>query len=103
MPRAHHLIGQDSIDAIVIKVDEPIQALHLILAHDAVLDDTGLLAESVRHIVAAAHLILEQVGILLFFRVLGTMSAPPFPAAAEIVIYATSEEPNKLQHCKHMQ
>lgn len=86
--RAYHLIGQDSIDAIVIKVDEPIQALHLVLTHDAMLDDTGLLAESVRHIVAAAHLILEQVGILLFLCVLGTMSAPPLPAAAEKVTYA---------------
>lgn len=79
---ARHFISQDAVDAVVVQVDEPIEALHLVLSHDAMLDDAGLLAEAVAHMVAATNFILEQVGILLLLCVLGSVPAPALPAQA---------------------
>ena len=80
---AYHFVGQDAVDAVVVQVDEPVEALHLVLAHDAVLDDAGLLHEAVGHMFAATHLILEQICILHLLCVLGAMPAPPLPAGGE--------------------
>ena len=34
----HHLIGENAIDAVVVQVDEPVEALKLVVAHLAELD-----------------------------------------------------------------
>ncbi len=80
MQDTRHLIGKDAIDAIVIEVDEPIEALHLVLAHGAVLDDARLLAETVPLRLKA---ILQQVRVLHLFRVLGSIAPTDLPAAQD--------------------
>ena len=35
----HHFISQDATDAVVVQVDEPVEPLHLVVAHLAALDD----------------------------------------------------------------
>lgn len=39
---AHHLVRQDAVDAVVIQMDEPVQALHLVLTQLAARDHAGL-------------------------------------------------------------
>jgi len=46
---AHHFVGQDAVDAVVEQVDEPVEALQLVLAHLAALDGAGLHADAVAH------------------------------------------------------
>ncbi len=79
---SRHFISQDAVDAVVVQVDEPIEALHLVFAHNAILDHAGLLAQAVAHMVAATNFVLEQVGILLLLCVLGSMPALALPAQA---------------------
>ena len=74
---AYHLVSQDAIDAVVVEVDEPVEALHLVLAHDAVLDDAGLLAEAVPR---ALQAVLQQVSILHLLCVLGRVAPARLPA-----------------------
>jgi hypothetical protein len=67
----HHFVSEDSVDAIVVEVDEPVQALNLVLAHLAKLDDGWLR----RKAVATASLtftsfIRKQLGILRFLVLL---------------------------------
>ena len=74
---AYHLIGQDAVDAVVVEVDEPVEALHLVVAHDAMLDDGRLLAQAVPlHL----HAVLEQVGVLHLLCVLGRIAPARLPA-----------------------
>lgn len=68
---AHHLVGQDAVDAVVVQVDEPVEALHLVLAHDAVLDAAGLRGQPVRAVRAVPH----QVSVLLLLSVLAAVPA----------------------------
>ena len=75
---ARHLVGEDAVDAVVVQVDEPVQALHLVLAHDAVLDHARLLAQAVADL-RAAGLVLEQVCVLHLLRVLGAVPPARLP------------------------
>ena len=68
MAERHHLISKDAIDAIVIEVDEPIETLHLVLAHNAMLDNAGLHTKAVP---SAFQAIFQQVSILHLLCVLG--------------------------------
>lgn len=43
----HHLISQDTVDAVVIQVNEPVHALHLVLPQSPACDDGGLDSEPV--------------------------------------------------------
>ncbi len=45
---AHHLIGQDAVDAVVIQMDEPVQALQLVLPHLPEFDARWLHRQPVR-------------------------------------------------------
>ena len=64
-PCAHHLIGQDAVDAVVVQVDEPVQALHLVLAQLAAGDHRGLHLQAVARLLRAALLVAQQLLILL--------------------------------------
>ncbi len=63
--QAHHLVCQDAVDAVVVQVDEPVQALHLVLAQLAAGDDRGLHLQAVPRLLRAALLIAQQLLVLL--------------------------------------
>jgi hypothetical protein len=65
-----HLVGQDAVDPVVVQVDEPVEALQLVLAHLAVRDDGGLRLQPVaHHLPAAALLVAQQLLVLLLLAV----------------------------------
>jgi hypothetical protein len=75
-----HLVGQDAVDAVVVQVDEPVQALQLVLAHRAALDNARLRAQAVTAQLAVGRLVREQLAVLLLLRVLGAVP-PAAPAS----------------------
>lgn len=80
MRGTHHLIGEDAINAIVIEVNEPIEALHLVLAHNAVLDDARLLAQAVP---VRLQAVLQQIRVLHLLRILGRIAPTHLPVAQD--------------------
>ena len=38
MGEAHHLVSEDAVDAVVIQMDEPVEALQLVVTHLAEFD-----------------------------------------------------------------
>ena len=73
--QTHHFISQDAIDAIVVQVDEPVEALHLVLAHLAALDDRGLSHEPVACSLPSCVLISQQGLVLHLLSILSAMSS----------------------------
>lgn len=74
LPPAHHLVCQDAVDAVVVQVDEPVHALHLVLPERAAGDDGGLHLQAVP--APAVLLVAQQL------RVLVVLVAAGQPAAA---------------------
>lgn len=69
---AHHLVGEDAVDAVVVQAAHPVETLHLVLAHLAALDvrrrlgeDKGTLTlgETVGRLLG-----LEKLGVLVLLR-----------------------------------
>ena len=52
---AYHLVGENSIDAVVVQMDQPIQALQLIVPHLSELDAGRLHCQAVPHLWAGQH------------------------------------------------
>mmetsp|Transcript_32858 Transcript_32858/g.77904 ORF Transcript_32858/g.77904 Transcript_32858/m.77904 type:complete len:460 (-) Transcript_32858:740-2119(-) len=70
-----HLVCQNAVDAVVVQVDEPVEPLHLVLAHGAKADAARLHGEAVRLIAKVVRLVFEQVRVLLLLGVLASVAA----------------------------
>lgn len=75
-PKSHHLISQNAIDSVIIQVDQPVQPLHLVLAHLSVLDDRWLCHKPVTRPLSSCNFILYERLVLHFLGVFRAMSTP---------------------------
>lgn len=73
---AHHLICQNTVDAVVIKVNQPVQTLHLVLPQCATSDDRGLHLQTVTCPLTTIILIFQKLCILLILVVLAGKPTP---------------------------
>ena len=71
----YHLICQDAIDAVVVQMNEPVQALQLVLPHGAAGDDGGLGGQAVTPLHQSV-LLLQHLFVLSFLRELARMPPP---------------------------
>lgn len=88
---AHHFVGEDAIDAVVVQVDEPVEALQLVFAHFA-RDHAGLLVQPVAE--GGAVALLQQLCILLLLRVLVAVAALGASPATNRVSECTTRHSN---------